>query len=405
MTDNFGSSHEFDLLSSTHTHADLPATTDVLVIGGGLIGSSVAYFLSKSGVEVVLVEKGELNREASGTNAGSFHFQIAIHQLTEHETPEDRERLLAEVRLHIRAAQLWKDLEKELAADLSVHSTGGLMVAETESELRILFDKQKIEAQAGLETHVLVGKELRDFAPYLAEDLKGATYCPSEGHANPFVSGPIFALRAKEFGAAIRVHADVKDIQVLDDNPRYRFEVSTSRGSVKARRIVNAAGAWSKEIANLVGLDLPIYAGGLHVNVTEARDHMLVPLVQHIGRRLTLKQTYNGTFIIGGGWPARNEVSPRRYSNYWASAAGNTEVAVRVLPMLNDVRLLRTWTGLNTFMNDLTPIVGESARVPGYHVCLASTGFTLGPMIAVMLAEAMTSNKMDSLPIEYSPDR
>jgi glycine/D-amino acid oxidase-like deaminating enzyme len=279
------------------------------------------------------------------------------------------------------------------------------MVAETESELEILFDKQKIEAQAGLETHVLVGKELRDFAPYLAEDLVGATYCPSEGHANPFVSGPYFALRAKECGASIRVHANVSDIQVLDGDAKYRFAVSTSRGSVKARRIVNAAGAWSKEIANLLGLDLPIYAGGLHVNVTEPREHVLVPLVQHIGRRLTLKQTYDGTFIIGGGWPARKELSPKRYSNYWASAAGNTEVAVRVLPLLNDVRLLRTWTGLNIFMNDLTPIVGESARIPGYHVCLASTGFTLGPMLAVMLAEAMTSGEMNSLPTQYSPDR
>ena len=105
----------------------------MLVIGGGLAGAAIAYYLAGEGVEVVLVDRGELNREASGTNAGSFHFQIALHQLTAFETENVRGRLETEVRLHAEAAAVWATLEQELGASMDVHVTGGLMVAETPS--------------------------------------------------------------------------------------------------------------------------------------------------------------------------------------------------------------------------------------------------------------------------------
>ena len=133
----------------------LPASTDVLIVGGGLAGTALAYYLARAGVECVLVERAELNREASGTNAGSFHFQIAIHQLTALETGTVRHRLETEVRLHAEAAEVWKALEHELAGPLEMHITGGLMVAETPEELRLLHEKREIEHEAGLETHVL----------------------------------------------------------------------------------------------------------------------------------------------------------------------------------------------------------------------------------------------------------
>jgi glycine/D-amino acid oxidase-like deaminating enzyme len=92
----------------------LPAETDVLIVGGGLAGAALAYYLAKEGVEVALIERGELNREASGTNAGSFHFQIALHQLTSWDATDARERLLGEVRLLVEGASMWSSLEREL---------------------------------------------------------------------------------------------------------------------------------------------------------------------------------------------------------------------------------------------------------------------------------------------------
>jgi sarcosine oxidase, subunit beta len=383
-------------LQAERANAPLPAETDVAIVGGGLAGTALAYYLAKEGVDAVLLERSELNREASGTNAGSFHFQIAIHQLTERDAAGSHARLLSDVRLHSEAARLWDTLETELDAPLGVHRTGGLMVAETPGELQLLHDKHAIEAEAGLETHVLEGDKLFRFAPYLATDLLGGTYCPAEGHANPFLAAPLFALRAAEAGAVIRTNAEVTAVE-----PGFRIE--TSAGTLRAERIVNAAGAWSNELAGLSGLRLPMRAEGLHVNVTEPRRKVLEPLIQHIGRRLTLKQAANGTFIIGGGWPAQPEERPARFSTRWDSAAGNAAVAVRVMPALADVRVVRMWTGVMAFTDDLQPVVGPVPQLPGYHAMIATTGFTLSPMIARLLAAHLARGV--ALPPEYAPDR
>jgi glycine/D-amino acid oxidase-like deaminating enzyme len=385
--------------------APLPSETDVLIIGGGLAGCAIAYYLAKAGVAVTLVERGELNREASGTNAGSFHFQIAIHQLTGTNSEADQLRLLNDVRLQAAAAAMWSELEVELGTDLGVHVTGGLMVAETPSEVQILFDKQKIEQRAGLETEVLTGDALRDFAPYLSERIIGATYCAKEGHANPLLSAPAFAARALEAGARFKTHAKVLSVESVDGNSTTRFRVQTSAGMISAYRVVNAAGAWADSIAGLSGLSLPMRHEGLHVNVSEPRERMLTPMLQHIGRRLTLKQASNGTFIIGGGWPARDEPDPKRYSVRWSSAAGNAAVALSVLPSLKDLRITHMWTGVIAFTDDLNPILGEFRSLPGYFVCVASTGFTLGPLVARQLARFLVEPGSSELPPEFAPDR
>jgi glycine/D-amino acid oxidase-like deaminating enzyme len=382
----------------------LPESTDVLVVGGGLAGSALAYYLAREGVDTVLVERGELNREASGTNAGSFHYQIAIHQLTGAETENVRTRLQTEVRLHAEAAEVWDGLERELDGPLGIHVTGGLMVAETEEQLRLLHEKRVIEEEAGLEIEILEGDELFAFAPYLATDLTGASFCPQEGHADPALAAPLFARRAVDAGAAVRTHAAVTRIDADPDGGAHRFTVTTAAGRIRAHRIVAAAGAWLNEVAALAGLRLPLRSEGLHLNVTEPRAHVLVPMVQHIGRRLTLKQTESNTFIIGGGWPSRPEPAPKRYTTEWESMAGNVEVAARVVPLLADVRVVRTWSGVMAFSDDLAPVVGESRRLPGFHVLMATTGFTLSPLLARLLAESLATGR-SAIPPAYAVDR
>jgi sarcosine oxidase, subunit beta len=389
-------------LPLSETNSQLPIETDVIVIGGGVIGCALAYYLARGGVETTLLERGELNREASGTNAGSFHLQIAIHQLTGLEVDTIAHRLLPEIRLYVEGAKLWEELEKELDGSIEMHVTGGLMVAETEAELALLHAKQRIEQDAGLETHVLEGEELRAFAPYLAPDLIGATYCPAEGHANPLLAAPLYALRAAHAGAAIRTYAPVTAIE----STRAGFIVGTGRGTIRAKRVVNAAGAWTNEIGGMLGLRHPVRADGLHVNVTEPRERILTPMIQHIGRRLTLKQSSNNTFIIGGGWPALATDELGRHETVWESTAGNTAIALRVLPALAGVRLLRTWSGACAFTDDLEPLVGASKRLPGYYTCMATTGFTLGPLMARMLADAIIDpTALTAIPDDFAPDR
>jgi glycine/D-amino acid oxidase-like deaminating enzyme len=384
---------------------DLPSATDVLVIGGGIAGCAVAHHLSAAGVEVVLVERGQLNREASGTNAGSFHLQLAIHQLSGEGTEADRDRLLADARLSLEAYDLWATLSAELGGDLGVHRTGGWMVAETPEQLTVLHEKHVLEQLAGIETEVVTGPELRDRAPYLSASVLGAAYCPAEGHANPLVVAPLYARRAVEHGAVIRTGVTVRAVEVHGGTAAGRFEVRTSAGTIRAHRVVDCAGAWSGELAAMVGLTFPVRNEGLHVNVTEPRPRLFHPMIQHIGRRLTLKQTEAGTFIVGGGWPT-GIAADRRYPTLWRSAAGNLAVALDVVPALADVRVVRTWSGVIVFTDDYSPIVGESRLVPGFHACVSSTGFTFSPLFARQLAERMIDPVAGTgFPERYSLDR
>ncbi len=394
---------ELPLLTSAR--APLPAETDVAIIGGGIAGAALAFYLAREGVEVVVLDRGELNREASGTNAGSFHLQLAIHQLSGQGTETDRDRLLADARLSLEAYALWQQLGRELDGEIDLHQTGGWMVAETTEQVRLLHEKHELERLAGIETEVVTGVELADRAPFFSERVLAATYCPTEGHANPLVVAPLYAVRALQHGAELRTHVEVLGID-QDPDRSAPFTVRTDLGEVRARRVVNCAGAWAGEIADLVGIRLPVRHEGLHVNVTERRPRMLTPMVQHIGRRLTLKQSEQGTFIIGGGWPAPAAAPPDRYPTLWQSAAGNVAVAVDVVPALADARVVRTWSGVIVFTDDMSPIVGESLRVPGFHVCVATTGFTFGPMFARQLAEQMTApGKHDPFPERYAVDR
>ena len=387
------------------TRAPLPADTDVVVIGGGIAGAAMAFYLAREGVEVLVLERGELNREASGTNAGSFHLQLAIHQLSGKGTDSDRDRLLADARLSLEAYGLWQDLGRELEGDIELHETGGWMVAETADQVQVLHDKFELEKLAGIETEVVSGAELRDRAPYFSERVLAATYCPVEGHANPLVVTPLYAARAAQHGAQLRTHVIVSAIEHHPDST-HRFGIKTSQGTVRAHRIVDCGGAWAGEVAAMVGLQLPVRSEGLHVNVTERRAELLPSMVQHIGRRLTLKQSEHGSFIIGGGWPSGVAPSPARGTTRWQSAAGNVTVAHDVVPSLGDVRVVRTWSGVIVFTNDMSPIVGESTRVPGFHACVASTGFTFGPMFARQLAEQMSSpGSKTPFPERYSLDR
>jgi len=388
--------------------APLPAETDVAIVGGGIAGAALAFYLARAGVEVVLVDRGELNREASGTNAGSFHLQLAIHQLSGAGTGADRDRLLADARLSLEAYRLWQELDDELDGDVHLHETGGWMVAETPEQVQVLRDKHELEQLAGIETEVVEGDALRERAPFLSPRVLAATYCPTEGHADPLSVTPLYAVRAAEHGAQLRTHVAV---QAIDHHPEpgsgaHRFTVRTDQGDLRARRVVDCAGAWSGEVAAMVGLRLPVRHEGLHVNVTERRPRLLPSMVQHIGRRLTLKQSSQGTFIIGGGWPAPAVPLPHRYPTRWQSAAGNVAVALDVVPGLGDARVVRTWSGVIVFTDDMSPVVGESELVPGFFACIASTGFTFSPMFARQLAAQMAApGDHEPFPERYAVDR
>lgn len=366
--------------------------TDVAIIGGGLLGCALAFYLGRAGTDTVLLERGELNREASGTNAGSLHIQL-LRPPAMDETWFERFRPL--VWLHAESGKAWRELEAEAGINVGVRMRGGLMVAETAEEARLLHKKAALERAEGLDTAMLSGAEARVMCPLLSETITAADYCADDGIANPLLVAPALARRAADFGVRVAPYHGVRAIDVR--GPR-DFLVRTAAADVHARRVVVAAGPWTGRVAAMAGLDVPIGPNILSMSVTETQRLELDLLIQHAGRRLTLKQTDSGTYIIGGGWPGGYVASENRKLPSFEALAGSAWVATSVIPHLARLRIIRTWAGLGSNTPDWRPVIGEAPAVPGLHILFAGLGFTLGLVCARLMAELLTGARATTSP-------
>lgn len=387
-------------------------TYDVAIIGGGLVGCATAYYLARSGSRVALIERGNLNQGASGQNAGSLHFQLE-QRLIQH-----REELAGELEYYVALTQLaighWREIEQELGVPLDLAMHGGLMLAETPAEMTLLQQKAEIESKQGLKVELFDRAQTLATAPYLSQNIAGALFCPDEGHCNPRLLTPAYARQAQQHGTDIFCNARVTAIQrrerqwCLDLSDRHNGQPGEP---LCADILLNAAGAWAGEIATMANLHLPIFPVGLLMNVTEKTGPFIRHLIQHVGRKLSMKQVEDGNLLIGGGWPAHLQQQRGRWLSDSSplidpdTVRNNLETAAAIAPVVKGLHLLRSWTGTTAITPDQLPILGEVSRAPGFYVAAGGSGFTYGPTYARLMSELITTGGT-SFPIAaYSPDR
>ncbi|WP_319799584.1 FAD-dependent oxidoreductase [Lichenihabitans sp. PAMC28606] len=373
--------------AAVEPYGDLHA--DVVVIGAGIVGLATALFLARAGHDVLVLDRAEPNSLASGGNAGSLHGQLLSfdHGARAEAGGDPAARTLP---LQRDSIALWMALERELGVDFEIKRTGGLMVAETERDLAFLNAKTRVERQHGVTCDVITAADLRRLEPALADDFVGAAFCPDEGKINPLVATQGILAAALEAGARVERRAAVTHIT----RDQQGFRIGTSRGTVTAPRIVNAAGAFASTIGRMLGLNVPVHGAPLQMVVTEPAAPALTCLVAHADRHLTLKQAANGSFLIGGGWtagldPVHGHPRPRM-----ASLEGNLWVAQRVMPGLRKLHVLRSWAAMNINI-DGAPILGEDPRQPGLFNAVTSNGYTLGPLMGRMTADLISRGATD----------
>jgi len=366
-------------------------SADVLVVGGGLVGCAAAWHLAKAGASVLLVEAGDLGMGASGQNAGSLHFQIERRFLEQGDAlARQAEQTIALSRL---AIEDWRGLEAALDADLHVVMDGGLMVAETADEVVLLEHKVARETREGLRMELLDGDEARRIAPYLSTGILAAGFSPDEGHADSRAITPAFAAAATRAGADIRTRTPLRSL----DRVHGGFEARGDGLTVRAEQVLVAAGAWTAQVCAMANLHAPLYPVALLMNATERAARPLIPhLVQHVGRRLSMKQTHAGNILIGGGWASRlarladGGFDPgARAEMIEDSLAGNLRAAIDTVPDVAALNLIRSWTGVTAVSGDQLPVVGQVPRVPGLWIAGGGSAFTLGPSFARLVARAM----------------
>lgn len=384
---------------------------DVLVIGGGLVGCATAWHLAQGGASVLIVEASDLNAGASGQNAGSLHFQIERRFLENGEAlAEQAARTIALSRL---AVEEWRGLETALGEDLEVVMDGGLMVAETPAEMTLLEAKARREAEWGLPTRLIDAAQVQAMAPYLSPRILGASHMAEEGHANPRTLTRAFAAAAVRAGAQLTTGCRVKAIVRSTAGFVIETEQAGQARAVRCGAVLIAAGAWTAAIGALANVHLPVFPAGLTMNVTERVPDFLPHLVQHVGRRLSMKQAHSGNVLIGGGWASRIAQAPGGGFDLSQPPAllpealrANLAAAVDTVPRVASLNLIRSWTGIVAITADQLPLVGEVPQVPGLFVAAGGSAFTLGPTFARLMSALILRRPNADEPLAmFSPAR
>ena len=362
--------------------------TDVLIVGGGLAGCATAYMLAREGVGVRVIDRGVLNGEASGANAGSIHLQIPYPEFASLGAEWGR-RFATVLPMMQASVALWRDLAETIGPDLSVTLSGGLLVAETAAQMATIEAKAALERAAGLEVEVIGREALRALAPYVSERMIGGLWCPGEGKGNPLRAGPGLAAAARAAGVTFTERCT---LQALEPDGT-GWLATTSAGPIRAGRVVDAAGAAAGRVAAMVGLDLKVEGFPIQATVTEAAAPLVPHLVYSAAAKLTLKQMANGTVIIGGGWPSRLSRDGRLTVSP-ASLTANMATAVATVPAVAGLRAVRSWPAIVNGTADWLPLIGEVPGRPGFYLALFPwMGFTAAPITGRIVADLILGRR------------
>jgi len=249
----------------------------------------------------------------------------------------------------------------------------------------------------GLDVSMVSVDEITDIVPVL--DVKGmesvgATFCPTDGHANPFKTTFAYAHAAEQLGTNIHTHTLVKDIKTKNNQVS---EVLTDKGSVKTRWVVDAAGAWSSKIAEMVGISIPNKPFRKEVLATERLEPLFKAMVISFKDGIYFSQQPEGNIV--GGIPIPEQRSGFYELPTFSFIQHMSETLTRYAPVLRDINMLRHWTGYYDVTPDARPILGEDSKVRGFVHChgFSGHGFMLSPMVSRMLAEYISNDKESSV--------
>ncbi|TXH37942.1 MAG: FAD-binding oxidoreductase [Rhodospirillaceae bacterium] len=352
---------------------------DVLVIGGGIVGCATALHLAKRGKSVILLERDQPGIRASGINFGGVR---------------QHGRAVAEIPLSRRARQIWSNLSELIGIDGEFIQTGHLRLARKPEDIEVLEAHRTAAGELGLAIDFLDKAALKQAHPWIGDTVIAATFCAEDGHANPRLVAPAFAAAAQVAGAVLHDFAEVAEAWYA--NSHFHLRINDGR-HFAAPVLVNAAGAWAATISGWFDEPVTLRPEVPQVLVTEPAPYRIKPVLGVIGGDLYLRQTLRGNILFGGGEGRANEAFTRSRPLPEVTRQA-TAMAIRLVPMIAHLPVIRSWTGVDGYTTDGSPIVGPSETHPGlFHAFgFCGHGFQLGPAVGAVLSELIVDGRSDT---------
>ncbi len=362
---------------------------EVIIIGGGVIGCATAYYLAKEGTSVIVLEGSDhIGNGGSSRNGGGVR----------QSGRDPRELPLAMYGIRT----LWPHLSEELETDCEYHQDGNLRLGKTEKHREILEGLADRARACGLDVRMIDGDEVRRINPHLSHEVTVASWCPTDGHANPLTTTLGFYKMARRLGARFITGEPVTELRTVKGKIR---KVITPNNVYEGEQVLVAAGLHSREILGTVGIDVPMDGSLLEALVTEAEAPMFDQMLGTADADFYGHQTKHGSFVFGGS----SGLEPFYKDNGTPVTSSRTAPCIcrgimKYFPELADAKIVRTWAGWSDRSADGVPVLGAVDEVPGLYAACAFTGhgFGISPAVGDQLAKLIRTGSTD---VDLSPLR
>jgi sarcosine oxidase subunit beta len=365
---------------------------DVVIVGGGFMGVAAAFFLRRRGRSVVLLERGLVGQQASGTNFGNVRRQG---------------RFLPQLPLANRSREIWGKLPELIGHSGEFLKSGHVRVCYRQEQDDAFEIYAREAAQYGLKLDLYRGAQMRAMFPFLGVEVLSASHSVQDGHANPRLAAPAFGRAAARAGARIEENTEIASVE--KDGDLFRA-TSTDGRTFCAPNLLITAGAWGSQLSTQFGEPVPIAIHGPQMAVTEPMPYAIGPVVgvssPFIEEVLYFRQVERGNIVIGGCARGPAYLDERRAKVLPESTLLQFRQMARLAPALTRLNIIRVWSGVEGYMPDDRPIMGRSGKVDGlyYAFGFCGHGFQLGPGVGDVMAELIdtgaTSTPIDPFAIQ-----
>lgn len=368
---------------------------DVVILGGGIIGLSCAYYLTLENKKVALVEKNQIGSGASG----SCDDMILLQSKKPGKNLE----------LAIESLKLYKDLNNNLNCDIGFHNRGGMILIDKFEHLSFMEDYVSKQKDYGLDIELIDKKTVKKYHPFVKDDIVASTHGTEDSQVNP-----LFTMRAF-MSNAISAGMDVyKGTEVVELNKKSSFwQLRLSTGTeIETENVINASGAWAADVGKLIGIDIPITSKKGQIAVTEnipqlgreniwSAEYIISKLNpelvktsdihKELGIGLSMSQTSDGNYLIG---------STRQLGNYdkntdYEAIKILVNQAVDFFPILKNIHIIRTFAGFRPACVDGKPIISEVKGNEGFYIAAGheGDGIAMAPVTGKLISQMICGKK------------